>query len=396
MTAIQRGLACAVIACALVRPAHAQQGTETLGRNTSFEVTPRGYIQLDWRGFPDWTVQPDTGRLDRAAFEVRRLRFGVDGRWQRITYEVTIDPQDGDGVFVKDAYGQIRLPAGLRLRVGQFKLPGSREYGEAARSLDFLERSSLAASAAPGRDIGAMVTGALGRRMEYQGGLVAGDGNGRAARADLTSAGRLAWDGPRDWEAAGWFTEGSTSAVDTAPPNGLDGRSTVGYRFFERLYVNGRRLRVGGDAAWTPGPWRLRVEGLRVRDGRSQQGLDFEDLPSVSGLGWSASVTRELGRRSGRARSRLREIDLGLRADRLSFDDTGANTGRDSVRPRATDVRERGVWTLTAGVTWRPTSFVRILTNAGVERYSESRSAPEAGRAGSYFTAGTRLQLELP
>jgi hypothetical protein len=381
---------------ALVAPAVAQQTSEQRGRNTSFEVTPRGYVQLDWRGFPDWIVQPDTGRLDRATFEVRRLRFGVDGRWQRVAYELTIDPQDGDGVFVKDAYGQIRLPVGLRLRAGQFKLPGSREYGEAARSLDFMERSSLAASAAPGRDIGGMVTGAWGRRLEYQAGLFAGDGNGRASRAGRTSAGRVAWDGPKDWEAAGWFTEGSTSAVDSEPPNGLDGRSTVGYRFFERLYVNGRRVRVGGGAGWTPGPWRLRVEGLRVRDDRSEQGLDFEDLPGVAALGWSASVTRELGRRSGRARARWRELDLGVRLDTLSFDDTGAETGRDSVRPRATDVRRRGVWTLTAGVTWRPTRFARILTNVGVERYSESRSAPEPGRAGSYVTAGTRLQLELP
>jgi phosphate-selective porin len=385
-----------VLVVGLAHAASAQQAKETQTRNTSFEVTPRGYIQLDWRGFPDWTVEPDTGRLERDVFEVRRLRFGVDGRWRRVTYEVSIDPQDGDGVYVKDAYGQIRLPAGLRLRVGQFKLPGSYEYGEAARSLDFMERSSLAASAAAGRDIGGMVTGALGRRVEYQGGLFAGDGNGRPSRAGLTSAGRLAWDGPKDWEAAGWFTEGATSGVDAEPPNGLDGRSTAGYRFFERLYVSGRRLRVGGDAAWTPGPWRLGVEALRVRDDRSQQGLDLEDLPSLAGFGWSATITRELGRRRGQARSRLREVDLGLRFDTLTFDDTGADTGRDSVRPRATDVRRRGVETLTAGVTWRLTSFARILTNAAVERYSEPRSAPEPGRTGPYFTAGARLQLELP
>jgi hypothetical protein len=59
-------------------------------------------------------------------------------------------------------------------------------------------------------------------------------------------------------------------------------------------------------------------------------------------------------------------------------------------------VRRRGVETLTAGVTWRLTSFARILTNAAVERYSEPRSAPEPGRTGPYFTAGARLQLELP
>ncbi len=179
-----------------------------------------------------------------------------------MSFEFTVDPMDDlDDTLIKDAYIQIRITRALRLRGGQFKLPGSREYGTSARSLDFLERSAFAQSIAPGRDIGGLVYGQLGRRFAYEAGLFAGDANGRNSRSGITSAGRLVWNGPRDVELAGSFTEGRTAAVDTESANGLEGRSQSGYRFFERLYVDGRRTRVGGDAQWTPGLWQLSGRG---------------------------------------------------------------------------------------------------------------------------------------
>jgi hypothetical protein len=189
---------------------------------------------------------------------------------------------------------------------------------------------------------------------------------------------------------------GRTSAHDSEPANGLGGRTPSGYRFFERLYVQGRRQRVGVDAAFTPRSWTIAAEGLYVTDQRLGQGLDFEDLPSVVTEGWRVSVNRTFGRRRGDARVRVREVDLGLRFDRLAFDDSAAATGRDSVRLRATDVRERSADTLTAGVSWRPTRWGRVLANASLERYGDSRSAPEAGKASPYITFATRFQIELP
>ncbi len=125
-------------------------------------------------------------------------------------------------------------------------------------------------------------------------------------------------------------------------------------------------------------------------------GLDLEDLPSVVAQGWSAEVARAFGRRSGAARARLREFDLGLRVDALGFDDSGTSTAADSVRPRATDIRARAARTLTASASWRPTRWARVIGQAGLEHFTESRSAPEAGNPGTYVTFGTRLQLELP
>lgn len=362
-----------------------------------FEVAPRGYVQFDWRGYPDWPIAPGGGRIEYDTFDVRRARVGLDGRWRRLSFEVTLDPQDDDDdTIVKDAYGQFRFSRAFRVRVGQFKLPGGREYQTSARTLDFVERSALSGSAQSGRDVGAMLTGEVGRRIDYEVGLFAGDGRGRGSRAGLTTAGRVTWAAARDLEVGTSSSIGRTSANDSDPANGLGGRTPSGYRFFERLYVQGRRQRFGVDAAFTPRSWTFAVEGLYASDQRLEQGLDFEDLPSVAAKGWSAAVNREFGRRRGDARNRLREFDLGLRFDWLSFDDSGATTDRDSVRLRATDVRERSAQTLTAGVSWRPTRWGRILTNASVERFGDDRSAPEAGKASPYFTVATRFQIELP
>ena len=383
---------------AVSRPVAAQSTQEESARQTPvFEVAPRGYVQFDWRGYPEWPIEPGGGRLQFDTFEIRRARIGVDGRWRRLSFEVAVDPQDvDDDTVLKDAYGQFRFSRALRLRVGQFKLPGGREYLTSARTIDFVERSALSSSADAGRDVGGMLNGEIGKRFEYQVGLFAGDGRGRASRAGVTTAGRLTWAPVKDLEIGTSSSVGRTSAHDSDPANGLDGRMPSGYRFFDRLYVQGRRQRFGIDATFTPGAWTIAAEGLRTSDQRLEQGLDLEDLPSVVATGWSAAANHRFGRRRGGAHVRAREIDLGLRFDWLSFDDSAAATGRDSVRLRATDVRQRSAGTLTAGVSWQPTRWGRILGNASLERYGDARSAPEPGKSGPYITLATRFQIELP
>ena len=88
--------------------------------------------------------------------------------------------------------------------------------------------------------------------------------------------------------------------------------------------------------------------------------------------------------------------DPDIPTEGLSFDDTGPDTGRDSTRLRATDVRARAARSATVTASWQPTRWSRILMNGGVDTFSDDRSAPEAGRGGGYWTAGTRFQLELP
>ena len=380
---------CIVIATA------ASAASQEAPASGGFQMAPRAYVQLDWRGYPDWDVATGTGRLNRDTWEFRRLRFGLDSEWRRAAFELTVDPQDEDGVFLKDAYGQWRFSRGFRVRVGQFKVPGSREYGRTARTLDYLERAALADTAAPGRDVGGSVFGDVGDRWSYEAGVFTGDGNGRPSRADTTGAGRVEFGLTGDIEIGGSFSLGRVEAVDTGDPNGLVGRSTSGYRFFEQVYVHGWRVRAGGDVRWESGPWRIDGEVLRVGEERAGQGLEFEDLPDLVSVGWSASLTHRLFRRNGANRVRSREIELAIRVDSLAFDDSGPRTDLDSVRPRATDIRPRGVLTTTAGVSWEPNPWIRVMTNAAWEHYDETRAGPRPGRSG-FLTLGTRLQVGLP
>ncbi|OFW03025.1 MAG: hypothetical protein A3I61_05355 [Acidobacteria bacterium RIFCSPLOWO2_02_FULL_68_18] len=384
---LRRVLSLALMLGATATSAHAQQATqeETARQATSFELVPRAFIQLDWRGYPDWTVAPGTGRLDLDTFQVRRLRGGVDGRWRRVAFELTLDPQDVDGTLVKDAYAELRAGE-YRIRAGQFKPPGSREYSTAARNIDLLERAALARSLAAHRDIGVMVHGDLGTRVDYDVGLFAGDDNGSNRRSGLTGAGRLEWEPGIDLIVGVFGSEGRVMAVDEEPENGISGRLPSGYRFFEDVYVRGTRRRIGGDVEWSPGRWQFTVEALRVRDEREGQGVDFDDLPSVVGVGASATARWRFAPR--------REVVA--RYEYLGFDDVGPATALAGVRPRAADLRARSGQTVTLGGSWRAVAWARLMANAGAEWFSEPRSAPEPGRRGVYWTFGTRLQVELP
>jgi hypothetical protein len=67
-----------------------------------------------------------------------------------------------------------------------------------------------------------------------------------------------------------------------------------------------------------------------------------------------------------------------------------------SVRPRAADVRARAGQAVTLGGSWNVTRWLRFMGHAGVDWFSDPRTAPEAGDDRGYWTFGTRLQLELP
>lgn len=395
-TRVQAAVVSAIVAACLVAalPARAQDAGPDKAR--PFSLTPTAYGQFDYRWYPDWDVTPGTGRLNREAFEVRRIRVGLDGRWKGLSFEVTVDPQDGDAgdgnELLKDAWVQWRLAEALRIRIGQFKIPGSREYLVSSRDLDLMERSALVSSLAADRDRGVMISGRIHKRLTYQAGAFQGDGFGRSNRAGVTSAGRVAWEIRKGLEIAASFSVAETTAVDIDPANGLEGRAASGYRFFKKLYVDGRRTRMGADAEWEHGPWRLTVEGQLASETRNAQGDDYEDLPLAVGTGVSVTGVRRFG---GHAKTG-RPWDVVLRYEFLGFDDGGAATESSSTRSRAADVRPRSVHAVTGGLSWRPWPVVRVLGIGGAEFYAGGRAAPDEGRSGPYYTLATRLQLELP
>lgn len=350
-----------------------------------FELTPEAYIQLDWRAYPESPATPGTGRLEFNTFEVRRMRAGATGQWRGMRFEFTLDPQDIDGTLVKDAYVEFR-PGSYEIRFGQFKPPGSRDYGTSARQTDFLERTALGGSLSAQRDLGVSLHGDVGQHVDYDVGVFAGDNNGASSRSGLTAAGRLEWEPRGDLVLAMYGSEGRLSAVDTDPENGLEGRLSSGYRFFENVYVQGRRTRVGGDIEWSPGSFQFTVETLRVRDERREQGVDLDNLSPLVGVAANFTTRWRFARRR----------DVVLRYEYLGFDDVGSETDMASVRPRAADVRARAAQAVTFGGSWGVTNWLRLMGNAGVEWFSDPRTAPEAGVNRGYWTLGARLQLELP
>jgi hypothetical protein len=385
-----KGRACGVLALcvAFVVPAAGQNVQEPTAPGPPppiFELIPEAYIQLDWRSYPDSPVVPGTARLEFNTFEVRRLRAGASGQWRGVRFELTVDPQDIDGTLVKDAYAEFR-PGSYEIRFGQFKPPGSRDYGTSARDTDFLERTALGSSLSAQRDLGVSLHGDVGPYVDYDVGIFTGDNNGTSSRSGLTGAGRLEWEPRGDLVLAMYGSEGRLSAVETDPENGLEGRLSSGYRFFENVYVQGRRTRFGGDIEWSPGPLQFTVETLRVRDERREQGVDVDDLPALVGI--AANFTTRWRFASRR--------DVLVRYEYVGFDDVGPDTELASVRPRAADVRARSAQAVTFGGSWGATRWLRLMANAGVAWFSDPRTAPEAGDDRGYWMFGTRLQLELP
>jgi hypothetical protein len=133
----------------------------------------------------------------------------------------------------------------------------------------------------------------------------------------------------------------------------LRGRLTTKDVFFAPVLVSGRRLRVGGDLDWRPGPLGIRAEFLRADDARQHQGLLGETLTPLRAQGWYVSGVWAVTTR----------VELAARAEQLSFGTPGA-ADLQIWTPRAEQlsaVTDRG---LTLGVNWTVHRFVRVQVNA--------------------------------
>jgi len=373
-----------------------------------FQVALAGYAQSDVRWFRDWQVGDGTdGTLRAEEFEWRRLRIGIEGEWRRLSFEIDVDPAFDEGDELKNAWLGLRLTKALQVSGGHIKLPVSPEWLSSASKTDFIERATVVQSLAPGRDWGGLLSGELGRALEYSAGVFEGDARTSPRRAGTTVATRLVWK-PSGWlDLGGSFSQGdvaagSASARESPSPKGLVGSSGTGYQFFPGVYVDGRRRRWGIDARIQGGPFSVWAEFLEAREERRGQGPTQEDLPDVFGRGWSATatwlVTGEQKTRSIKPRRGLLTgpgaIELGARYEELWFDDV-SNQGFESAGSRAGNIRPAGLRTLTGSLSWWPTGFLRLQGNVLVERYDDVLRAPEPGNSGDYVSLFGRVQVHL-
>lgn len=344
----------------------------------------------------DWHQWPSAG--SPSSWELQQARVGISGRLlKRVDYELERELTDGTDAW-RDAFVSVDIHRSLlQVRAGHFKIPFSLDQLTAVSDLDFAYRSLAGSSLAPGRDVGVAAHGRfLGRVVHYKAGIfrrVGENGKTLAARATVSPWRRTANSPLRNLTIGAGFTDGQLSEG----LNSVNGRTVSDERLFPKIYVNGRRRRVGGDAEWREGSFGLRAELIRVVDERLGQGTDDNDLPPALARGGYLSGTWILTgeKKSDDVRPRhplqrggIGAIELAARFEFLSFGSTGS--GEISNGPRAARLPGLESRVLTAGVNWYLNRFVRLQANVIREQRLDGGVV-----ASPQWTRIIRLQLGL-
>lgn len=235
---------------------------------SSLVTAPAPRTATDELAFPSWFVPTLLGKArfhaledepllpeNKTGFRVTLVEIGAKGRLgERWTYRFKFNA--AVEMSPLDYYAEYTAVRGLKIRVGQFKVPFGRQELSHTGELALPDRA-LVAAAAPGRDIGAMAHGQFGESFGYAVGAFNGEGRNLARNInnDLFTVGRLAvtpW-GRRvdDGESLFWRDTGLTIGV-----NGGYGRNGD--------TQNTEQILVGGDVSFFAGPFGIIGEWDRV------------------------------------------------------------------------------------------------------------------------------------
>lgn len=374
----------------------------------------KGRALLEWREF-----DPDIGE---SVFHLRTARVGLAGDLTKhFDWEVEREIAEVDETVRftewKDVWFRWRTFDAVRVIGGRFKMPFGLEQTTGVSSLDFAYRALGSNAIAPGRDRGVMLSGEIGR-MTYEAGVFNDDGdNGESNEPQFVQAGQDLDDvGP---SVAARVTGdlfrllpvgrlrnanlGVAYTTATIPEglNSLRGESFWGTEdFFERVYVKGRRQRMGAQFDWSPGPASLKAEWMQSREERLQQSNRNQDLSDYIGEAWYVAgtwfVTGEDKDSDVNPRRPLLDggpgaIELAVRYDQLGFR-SASTTGTAFTNPRAEHLvpNTNRVWTI--GVNWITSKWTRVLLNAIHENFEDETRSPIAGTA-SFWSGVVRLNI---
>jgi phosphate-selective porin OprO and OprP len=371
-------------------------------------------VTLDFTGRIEGSVRSATPAigLDGAQGDWEDRRLGIQGTvFKRFDFEVSrefgqdfetsIDSSEKSAW--RDLYVDTRVTKAFRVEAGQFKLPFGREELTSEANLDFVYRSLATRVLAPGRDPGVMAHGRLlAKAVEYQVGYFARDGAN--ARTSQTAGGQDAFVARL---VAAPFVSSSIRAIAPLEVGvaiassrlddrlGIRGRTVLGDSvFFDRVDVNGRRQRIGWEAAWADGPAGLSTEYIRSSDERRQMGFAGADLPNVDASAWYVAgtwaVTGE--RKKGRLEPRrdfLRggpgAIELAARVEGLGFDATTFPTTEFGF-PSSSKFAGNADHATTLGVNWYLNHYLKVQANVIREAIADPDRSP-APIAGGRFTS---------
>jgi len=371
-------------------------------------VDGRVQVQTDWRDFP---LEPATD--PKRVFDLRRARVGIGGTFlTHFGYQIERELDDPITPW-RDVYVDASLLRSVQIRGGHFKIPFGLDQLASAMDLDFNYRSLAGAYLAPGRDTGVMALGRLIKGVvKYEAGVFRqGGANVRSseragAQSDRTFAGHLVvkpWDNSKTLRSLRSLSAGIAYTDGRLPEglNSLRGKTVPGDEFFERVYVKGRRQRVGGEFQWRPGPTSVQGEFIRASDQRRNQGVDDENLPDVVAHGWYVSGTWLVtGERKMDTITPTRPflkrgigaVELAGRVEHLGSG--GGSQARNSFpTPRAASVPARtdDVWT--AGANWYLNKFIKLQANV-IRGERRAGDAVIPGQ-GALWSRTVRIQFEL-
>jgi phosphate-selective porin OprO/OprP len=381
-------------------------------RAGEFRVDLRVRFHFDVRGLDTDPVGPDD-------FVWRRARVALEGRiYDDLEYEVDTELRDTEHPW-RDVFLNYRRFEAAEVQGGKFKMPFGRDQLTSVFNNSFIFRSLIGAQLTPGRDIGVMVHGQLGGgKVDYAGGWFKEDGDNvrfsedleanefEEAPVDGTVAGRVEiapWEATRGLARRVQFGFNATTA-DVAPGLfGLRGRMTDGFVFFEPVYVSGRRLRLGVDGIWTPGPFSVAAEYNRVSDERNGQGLGDVDLPNVIAEGWYLAGTwlitgeNKAGGVEPRHPFPLRgagAFEVVARIEEMRFSSAGTGGEPEFTNPRAANIKPNRDRALTLGGNWYLNRFGRIAFNAVRESIQDPLRSPLPDRT-TFWSGTLRLQFVM-
>ena len=401
-------VAAALLTVAIAVPASAQNGTRSkqddgarwddgvFRAGDAVRLEPHARFQTD-------LLLTDQGEPIDDRFEWGRRRIGLDGElFDRLEFQIERE-LEAESPW-RDIYGDVKITPALRIRAGRFKVPFSMEHTTSGFALDFLERSAAVTAMSPGRDLGVMVHGRLADRLvKYEVGVfkhtdsaeVPVDGN----RADVTAgfgtiAGRVTLTPVRDEEDGTTrdLAFGVAFARNTMPEGlyGVTGRALDGERFFDRMYVNGARTRLGFESLWSAGRFTLKGELLQLMDERKQQAVTGEDLSNLIVRGaYVTGVWRVVGEPGKKGTA----VDVSGRFDRLAFS-SGNTTDEAFTNPRADHVAPLSQRAWPIGATWTVNRWVRVQANAVREQLIDPLGVRDLAPTAPWTTV-MRLQFGL-
>jgi phosphate-selective porin OprO/OprP len=401
----------------------ADSSDETVKRPKHPSWSPVPAVKLEFKARIESELRTDTpaSGFEDSDLEWQDRRIGVEGTaFKRIAFEISRELSDdfeaahdlSEKTAWKDVYADVRVTKALNLEAGRFKLPFGREELTAEPSLDFARRSLAARVLSPGRDVGVMAHGRLfDRHLSYQAGYFTRDGdNGRTSQtqggrdAFVTRLVVMPFASRRDSALAP--IEIGVAVAESQVDNllGLRGRTVFGDGiFFDRVYVNGQRRRIGLDAGWERGPAAVSAEFITLSDERKGMGFDGDDLPNIGAKAWYVAGTWALTgeRKHGRLEPRhdlfrggIGAVELAARAEELRFE-SATYPGATFGFPTPTSLSTNADRAVTLGINWYVNHYVKLQGDIVMEWIEDPGRSPAPAAGGRFVSPVLLMQFRF-